>query len=59
MINLYRSLDGKIDYNNSQVLVITVSLQGWLPLGCWEEERIALLHLKSKYFFDLKGCVRE
>jgi hypothetical protein len=51
MINLYRSLDGKIDYNNSQVLVITVSLQGWLPLGCWEEERIALFHLKSKYFF--------
>ncbi|KAI5557680.1 hypothetical protein BDE02_18G119900 [Populus trichocarpa] len=29
------------------VLVITVSLQGWLPLGCLEEERIALLHLKD------------
>jgi hypothetical protein len=24
-----------------------VSLQGWLPLGCLEEERIALLHLKD------------
>jgi len=29
------------------VLVITVSLQGWVPLGCFEEERIALLHLKD------------
>ncbi|KAI9378776.1 hypothetical protein POPTR_018G145516v4 [Populus trichocarpa] len=29
------------------VLVITVSLQGWVPLGCLEEERIALLHLKD------------
>jgi len=29
------------------VLVITVSLQGWLPRGCLEEERIALLHLKD------------
>ncbi|XP_052304805.1 receptor-like protein 13 isoform X4 [Populus trichocarpa] len=29
------------------VLVITVSLQGWLPLSCLEEERIALLHLKD------------
>ncbi|XP_011017628.1 PREDICTED: LRR receptor-like serine/threonine-protein kinase GSO1 isoform X3 [Populus euphratica] len=29
------------------VLVITVSLQGWLPLGYLEEERIALLHLKD------------
>jgi hypothetical protein len=29
------------------VLVITVSLQGRLPLGCLEEERIALLHLKD------------
>jgi hypothetical protein len=29
------------------VLVITVSLQGWLPLRCLEEERIALLHLKD------------
>ena len=29
------------------VLVITVSLQGWQPLGCLEEERIALLHLKN------------
>jgi hypothetical protein len=29
------------------VLVITVSLQGWLPLGCLEEERIALLQLKD------------
>jgi hypothetical protein len=29
------------------VLVMTVSLQGWLPLGCLEEERIALLHLKD------------
>ncbi|KAI9401100.1 hypothetical protein POPTR_001G064900v4 [Populus trichocarpa] len=29
------------------VLVITVSLQGWQPLGCLEEERIALLHLKD------------
>ena len=29
------------------VLVITVSLQGWLPRGCLEEEKIALLHLKD------------
>ncbi|XP_011017854.1 PREDICTED: polygalacturonase inhibitor 1-like isoform X2 [Populus euphratica] len=29
------------------VLVMMVSLQGWLPLGCMEEERIALLHLKD------------
>ncbi|KAI5593854.1 hypothetical protein BDE02_03G038300 [Populus trichocarpa] len=29
------------------VLVTTVSLQGWLPLGCLEEERIALLQLKD------------
>jgi len=29
------------------VLVITVWLQGWLPLGCLEEERIALLQLKD------------
>jgi hypothetical protein len=29
------------------VLVITVSLQGWVPLGCLEEERIALLQLKD------------
>ncbi|KAI5557660.1 hypothetical protein BDE02_18G118800 [Populus trichocarpa] len=29
------------------VLVIAVSLQGWLPLGCLEEERVALLHLKD------------
>jgi len=29
------------------VLVITVSLQGWVPRGCLEEERIALLHLKD------------
>uniref|UniRef100_A0A3N7HYC5 Leucine-rich repeat-containing N-terminal plant-type domain-containing protein n=1 Tax=Populus trichocarpa TaxID=3694 RepID=A0A3N7HYC5_POPTR len=29
------------------VLVMMVSLQGWLPLGCLEEERIALLHLKD------------
>ncbi|XP_073263952.1 cuscuta receptor 1-like [Populus alba] len=29
------------------VLVITVSLQGWVALGCLEEERIALLHLKD------------
>ncbi|XP_061950961.1 receptor-like protein 45 [Populus nigra] len=26
---------------------MTVSLQGWVPLGCLEEERIALLHLKD------------
>ncbi|XP_034906245.1 cuscuta receptor 1-like isoform X2 [Populus alba] len=31
----------------STVLVITVSLQGWHPLGCLQEERIALLHLKD------------
>ncbi|XP_073263929.1 cuscuta receptor 1-like [Populus alba] len=29
------------------VLVITVSLQGWVALGCLEEEMIALLHLKD------------
>ncbi|KAI5593850.1 hypothetical protein BDE02_03G038200 [Populus trichocarpa] len=29
------------------VLVTTVSLQGWLPLGCLDEERIALLQLKD------------
>jgi len=29
------------------VLVMTVSMQGWLPRGCLEEERIALLHLKD------------
>jgi hypothetical protein len=29
------------------VFVTMVSLQGWLPLGCLEEERIALLHLKD------------
>jgi len=29
------------------VLAMTVSLQGWVPLGCSEEERIALLHLKD------------
>ncbi|KAL9339855.1 hypothetical protein Peur_068870 [Populus x canadensis] len=29
------------------VLVIAVSLQGWVALGCLEEERIALLHLKD------------
>ncbi|KAL9339660.1 hypothetical protein Peur_068675 [Populus x canadensis] len=29
------------------VFVMAVSLQGWLPLGCLEEERIALLHLKD------------
>jgi len=29
------------------VLVMAVLLQGWLPLGCLEEERIALLHLKD------------
>ncbi|XP_034906212.1 uncharacterized protein [Populus alba] len=29
------------------VLVITVSVQGWVALGCLEEERIALLHLKD------------
>jgi len=29
------------------VLVMTVSLEGWLPLGCLEEERIALLQLKD------------
>ncbi|KAI9397476.1 hypothetical protein POPTR_003G041600v4 [Populus trichocarpa] len=29
------------------VFVTTVSLQGWLPLGCLEEERIALLQLKD------------
>ncbi|KAI5557726.1 hypothetical protein BDE02_18G122800 [Populus trichocarpa] len=31
------------------VLVMTVSLQGWVPLGCLEEERIALLHLKDAF----------
>jgi hypothetical protein len=32
----------------SMVLAImTVSLEGWVPLGCLEEERIALLHLKD------------
>nr|XP_034918743.1 receptor-like protein 14 [Populus alba] len=29
------------------VFVMAVSLQGWLPLGCLEEERIALLQLKD------------
>ncbi|XP_011009849.1 PREDICTED: probable LRR receptor-like serine/threonine-protein kinase At4g36180 isoform X3 [Populus euphratica] len=29
------------------VFVTTVSLQGWLPLGCLDEERIALLQLKD------------
>jgi len=27
--------------------IMMVSLQGWVPLGCLEEERIALLHLKD------------
>ncbi|KAJ6857670.1 receptor-like protein 15 isoform X3 [Populus alba x Populus x berolinensis] len=31
------------------VLVMTVSLQAWHPLGCLEEERIALLHLKDAF----------
>jgi hypothetical protein len=31
------------------VFVMAVSLQGWLPLGCLEEERIALLHLKDAF----------
>ncbi|KAJ6857500.1 hypothetical protein NC651_039030 [Populus alba x Populus x berolinensis] len=31
----------------STVFVMAVSLQGWLPLGCLEEERIALLQLKD------------
>jgi hypothetical protein len=29
------------------LVIMTVSLQGWVPLGCLEEERIALLHLKD------------
>ncbi|KAJ6863502.1 hypothetical protein NC652_040135 [Populus alba x Populus x berolinensis] len=29
------------------VFVMAVSLQGWLPLGCLEEERTALLQLKD------------
>ncbi|KAJ6932490.1 receptor-like protein 1 [Populus alba x Populus x berolinensis] len=29
------------------VFVTTVSLQGWLPLGCLDDERIALLQLKD------------
>ena len=29
------------------LVILTVSLQGWVPLGCLEEERIALLHLKD------------
>jgi hypothetical protein len=34
----------------SMVLAIMmVSLEGWLPLGCLEEERIALLHLKDAF----------
>ena len=28
------------------LLILMLSLQAWLPLGCLEEERIALLHLK-------------
>jgi len=28
-------------------VIMTVSLEGWVPLGCLEEERIALLHLKD------------
>ena len=31
----------------SMVLVMMASLQGWLPLGCLEEERIALFLLKD------------
>ena len=32
----------------SMVLAIMmVSLEGWVPLGCLEEERVALLHLKD------------
>ncbi|KAJ6915022.1 receptor-like protein 15 isoform X3 [Populus alba x Populus x berolinensis] len=29
------------------LVILMVSLQGWQPLGCLEEERIALLHLKD------------
>ncbi|KAJ6924605.1 receptor-like protein 15 isoform X3 [Populus alba x Populus x berolinensis] len=29
------------------LLILMVSLQGWVALGCLEEERIALLHLKD------------
>ena len=29
------------------LLILMLSLQGWVPLGCLEEERIALLHLKD------------
>uniref|UniRef100_A0A6N2KFR2 Uncharacterized protein n=1 Tax=Salix viminalis TaxID=40686 RepID=A0A6N2KFR2_SALVM len=29
------------------VIMVVVSLQVWLPLGCLEEERVALLHLKD------------
>nr|TKR85258.1 hypothetical protein D5086_0000249240 [Populus alba] len=29
------------------LLILMLSLQGWHPLGCLEEERIALLHLKD------------
>ena len=28
------------------LVILMLSLQGWHPLGCLEEERIALLHLK-------------
>ena len=31
------------------LLVMTVSLEGWLPLGCLEEERIALLQLRDAF----------
>ncbi|KAB5514854.1 hypothetical protein DKX38_028760 [Salix brachista] len=29
------------------VIIVVVSLQVWMPLGCFEEERIALLNLKD------------
>ena len=29
------------------VIMMVVSLQVWLPLGCFEKERAALLHLKD------------
>ena len=29
------------------LVILMLSLQGWHPLGCLEEERIALLHLKD------------
>ena len=33
------------------VFLMAVSLQGWLPLGCLEEERTALLQLKGALYY--------